>query len=109
MVNSLPLALAVYRVDPHFTRAQLDNMESFSARYSLALGDEYVGARRPVMCKLVDKLAPRRPGDASAQKGVKEKKVVVRVGTGMGAGWQDLEAFALELLSSGVRRGLGAR
>ncbi|GAA5895756.1 uncharacterized protein JCM6883_001612 [Sporobolomyces salmoneus] len=92
IVNSLPLALHVARVDPHLTRAQAGSVELFSARYSFSLSpiEDYQRRAAAVMLKLVDRVGPR------ARKG--EKKVLARVG----AGWQDLESHCLSLIAQAM-------
>ncbi|GAA5948814.1 hypothetical protein JCM3765_003911 [Sporobolomyces pararoseus] len=89
IVNSLPLALHVARVDPHLSRAQAGQVEIYSARYLFSLSP-LEDQRRAVMLKLVDRVGPR------ARKG--EKKVLARVG----GGWQDLEIHCLSLMAQAI-------
>ncbi|GAA5926812.1 uncharacterized protein JCM15063_000376 [Sporobolomyces koalae] len=86
IVNSLPLALYVERVEPALTRAQAAQVELFSARYVFSLSP-LQDQRKAVLLKLVDRVGPR------AKKG--ERKVLARVG----GGWQDLESHCFSLIA----------
>lgn len=97
-VNGLPMEVTVRRVDPHWTRAELDNKETFQARYAIGVAEEEEGAGKTVTCKLVERLGPRGR-EAGGGKG--GKKVVVSVGRGLGAGWQELEGYCLGVMARG--------
>ncbi|GAA6059976.1 hypothetical protein JCM10212_001325 [Sporobolomyces blumeae] len=91
VANALPLALDVERVDPPLSRKQADEVDLFSARYTLSLpGSASIAGPKGVLLKLVDRVGPR------AVKG--DKKVLVRVGTG----WQDLENYCWSLIALAV-------
>lgn len=90
VVNSLPLGLDYSRIDPPLTLSQVSQCEILSARYAFSLSRVAGMNEKAVFCKLVDRLGPRVPKGG--------KKVLVRVG----GGWQELEAFLMSLLASGV-------
>ena len=105
VVNALPMEVGMRRIDLHWTRAELDHKETFQARYAIGAGEDEdgleVGGSKAVVCKLVDRLGPRSRDPGGAGSKAQGKKVLVQVGRGLGAGWQELEGYCLGRMARG--------
>lgn len=104
VVNGLPMGVSVRRVDVHWTRAEVGQRETFQARYAIGggRGEEEGEAGKTVVCKLVERLGPRGREKEAGSGAKGGKKVVVQVGRGLGAGWQELEGHCLGVMARGV-------